>query len=297
MSEQQVISFDATILNEIQLCARRAKLGHIDRIGTVETAEALERGDLLHKCLELYYSGIASVSLDSETWRQLPILPEDTSDRVQLIRFITGTAAPFFAAKMTLPIDEVEETIFQFHEYTKFYENDGWRPLVVEEVGSKLLYEDESLKVIYNFKIDLIAEKGNLVIPFDHKSSKRRTTTLDLSNQFMGYAWGLGMQHVIVNKIGFQKTLKPVERFTRETMTYGRPRLEEWRLNTIFWAKQYAQYMKDGYFPMNFTSCDKYSGCPLRRICESDESGREWIIERDFKIKEPWDVAKILEAK
>ena len=47
----------------------------------------------------------------------------------------------------------------------------------------------------------------------------------------------------------------------------------------------------------NFTSCDKYTGCVYKDICEATPESRDHRIERDFKIGQPWDVARILEAK
>jgi hypothetical protein len=105
---------------------------------------------------------------------------------------------------MSLDPDVVDGTIYQFKEYTTHFQHDEWQPLAVEEVGTKCLYEDEILKILYNFKIDLMAQKGHILAPWDHKTSSRRGTVNSLSNQFIGYAYGVGVNYVVVNKIGFQ---------------------------------------------------------------------------------------------
>ena len=97
-----------------------------------------------------------------------------------------------------------------------------------------------------------------------------------------------------MNKIGFQKTLKPAERFQRYILTIDDTRIKEWISNAIYWVMQYAQFVDDDFYPMNLTSCDKYSGCMFRKICETDPDNRAWKLERDFKTVEEWDVAKQL---
>lgn len=294
----RVISVDSTILNSIQLCARKTKYNFVDSITLPEKAEPLERGDLLHKMLEFYY-GYIGECLDSNSEvakfvseMRLPPSKLKHDDLVQACEILAG----YFASKMSLPSEEVASVIYQFKEYAKFYEHDDWRPLAVEGVASKLLYEDDEVQFLYNGKVDLIAEHGNIRMPWDHKHSQRRQTPSSLSNQFRGYAWLLDMDYVLVNKIGFQKTLKPQERFTRDILTYSKSQLDEWRENTIWWCGFLDQCLQTGNFPMNLTSCDKYSGCIFQNLCERDPSSREWVMERDYKTQPKWDVAQILEA-
>src|SRR5258708_34287557 len=226
---QRIISLDSQVLNSIQNCARKTQYTFIEQLAPPEKAEALERGDLLHKCMELYYGMIGNcLNLKGDTASQLndASLLDVFTDKVEIVRYITAVATPFFGSKMSLPVDEVEGVIYQFHEYSKYYENEPWLPLAVEEVGSKILFENSEIQIIYNFKIDLVAEiNGSVIAPIDHKTSKRRTNPLDLSNQFMEYAWGIGRPNCIVNKVGFQKTLKPSERFQLEYMAYYDARL------------------------------------------------------------------------
>jgi hypothetical protein len=216
---------------------------------------------------------------------------------------------------MELPIEEIESTIYQFSEYCKYYEHDSWKPLAVEEVGSKLIFEDKDYQIIYSCKTDLVAQQVNIIAPFDHKTSKRREEPSSLSNQFIGTCYVLGFNNIVINKIGFQKTLKANERFQRFILTIDEARIAEWLQNTIFWSFFHlmltaedrkeritaAQHMVDQLeivsHPMNLTSCDKYSGCIYSSLCESSPEGRNWKIERDYKKEKDWDVAKILEAK
>jgi len=199
--KQKILAVDSQILNEIQNCARKAELAHIKNLRPLEKADALEKGDLMHKMLQTYYSlKLGQVSAD--LWDSLTEAGVNPSDKPQDAAISGGY---FFAAKSSLPEDISQEVIFQFREYVDHYKHDSWSPLAVEEVGSKIMYEDEDLKIIYSFKIDLIAEKGNIVAPFDHKTGSTTKEPSSLSNQFIGYAWALGSNTVIVNKIGFKR--------------------------------------------------------------------------------------------
>ena len=289
---QRIITIDSQILNSIQSCALKTKYSHIQNLKPTSKAAALERGDLMHRLLEPYYSLLMDEpNFNTETWKELKAAGIEPKKPVE-----TGVASGYyFATKLELPIDICEETIYQFREYAEHYRHDQWHPLAVEEVGTKVMYEDDDIRIDYVFKIDLVAEKGHLVAPFDHKTSKQRKEPSSMSNQFIGYAWGLGVNNVVVNKIGFQKTLRPDERFQRYTLPIDNERIEEWIKNSTWWIKYLDSCIKEDNWPMNLTSCDKYDGCIFRRICEANPQVREAKLSRDFDAGEEWDVAVALE--
>jgi hypothetical protein len=138
----------------------------------------------------------------------------------------------------------------------------------------------------------MVAEKGNMIAPFDHKSSRQRKRPNELSNQFRGYCWVLNSSHIVINKIGFQKTLSAADRFERHIITYSPDTLQEWVENSSWWARLYYYHLQSGHWPMNLTSCDKYSGCFYEPICVKDSDSRKWVIQRDFAKGKVWDVAK-----
>jgi len=289
----KIITFDASILNVIQNCFRKAQYSFIYNLAPHEKEESLEKGDLMHKMMEPYYGMLGPQKYDTPVWRELiEAGVKPIGDPVQ--RAIE--AGMYFSTKLSIPMETAEEVIKQFRDYCEFYRNDVWHPLAVEEVGSKLFHEEEDLQIIYNFKIDLIAEKGNIVAPFDHKTGKMRKDPISLSNQFIGYCYALNCNHIVMNKIGFQKTLTPAERFQRFVFNIDNDRIEEWRKNAIWWVKRFQECIEEENYPMNLTSCDKYSGCIFKRICESDPGSRDYKLARDFSTVEKWDVAKTLEA-
>jgi len=294
--EQKIVSLDATILNTYQSCPLKVKQAFVDLLKPNVKAEALEKGDLFHKLLEVYYSyRFDMMDFRSDTWgelREAKIEPGDLTPEV----FCTKVVGPFFASQMNTPPEILEEVIYQFGAYCEFYKHDEWHPLAVEQVGSKILFEDEEWKIIYNIKCDLVAEKGTRIAPWDHKTGSRRSTPNSMSNQFIGTCFVLGMNYMMINKIGFQKTLAPNERFQRFLLNIPQTRIDEWVKNTTWWAKELHKSISEDNWPMNLTACDKYSGCVYIPICESTPEMRLFTISRDFSVGEKWDVAAILEA-
>ena len=250
--------------------------------------------------LEIYYSlQLKNFDFDTPVWKEIISsgIKAPVNKKHESIREFSIQVGQYFSTKMSLATEDIEESIYQFREYCNYYERDQWNPLAVEEVGSKILYEDEFYKFIYNFKIDLVAERGTIIAPFDHKTSRRRSEPSSLSNQFIGYCYGLGLNNIVINKIGFQKSLSPQQRFNRFILTIDDARIQEWIENTTQWCARILESQENNSWPMNLTSCDKYSGCIYSSLCESDPESRIYKIERDFKVEQPWDIAKELEKK
>jgi hypothetical protein len=250
--------------------------------------------------MEVYYSlQLKNFDFNTEVWKEIISsgIKAPSDRKHDSIRDFAITVGRYFSTKMDLGFEDIEESIFQFKSYADYYQHDSWSPLAVEEVGSKILFENESYKFIYNFKIDMIAEQGRVIAPFDHKTSKRRSEPSSLSNQFIGYCYGLGLNNIVINSIGFQKTLSPQQRFNRFILTIDQDRINEWIENTIHWCARIIQHQEENNFPMNLTSCDKYSGCIYSSLCETDPESRLYKIERDFKVGESWDVGRHLEGE
>lgn len=291
MSEEKVnIVFDSQILNSVQLCALRTKYAFHDDLQPPEKATPLEEGDLLHQMFEVYNLGLIEgnneeIKYDNEKWPKL----------------VDKAVAHGEEASVTMGLfpAEVSEVIFQFREYCKHNRLDGIKILEVERPFMIELYNDEDLRVLYTGKIDRYTDSPNYgLCPRDYKKSKRTETPSALSNQFTGYAYATGSDIVLVDKVGFQKTLTPEERFKTYTMYYTPAAKEEWKQDTIWWARQYAFYITTGTWPRNRTSCDKYSGCIFAKICEAATGeAREHIIKTQYIIGDHWDPTDVLKKK
>jgi hypothetical protein len=185
-------------------------------------------------------------------------------------------------------IQLVWDTMDQYFDY---YKNDSWIPIFAEHVLQDVIYEDDEVRIIWKAKLDLAVDTNNGIYPVDHKTMKQRRDTNSLNNQFMGQCIMMKSRGVIINKIGFQKSLKAAEKFTRPIVSYSLDRLTEWsQIILPFWAKQLLAYSEIGFYPPNFTHCEnKYGFCPFKEVCEADSGMREEVLRLHFVKGEVWN--------
>lgn len=277
--DKEIIVVDSQKLNTIQSCACKYDFNFNENLSPIHKAEPLERGSLIHHMLETYYS----MHKYRQRW------PIHFNQRK--IRQICERVADYFAVKMELSIEDVDDTFRVFKEYIEYYWAEPHQTLAVENVGSKVMYEDEELVIIYETKIDWIWSLPQIpLMPTDHKSSGRRGDVEDLSNQFIGYCWMLNVRNLMVNKIGFQTTVKPKDKFERHIKSYPLPIIEAWVENSVWWIKQLRHHEAANVWPLNLTSCDKYSGCIYKPICLSPAESKEFKKRQLYQVTEPWDI-------
>jgi hypothetical protein len=176
-------------------------------------------------------------------------------------------------------------------QYVDFWRNDHWVPLEVEVVKSKVLYEDDEVRVLWKAKLDWIADTNQGIYPIDHKTMKANRKTLKLNNQFKGQCILMNTHNVFKNIVGFQTTLKPEEKFLRPPISYSTPDLMEWQYEILpYYSKLLLMYAETGYWPPNFEHCEgKYGHCSFVKVCESDPGERENEIKQLFIVGEPWN--------
>jgi len=267
---------DSQMLEAIQACPRLYKYKFIDNLRPLKKSEYLDKGSLLHECLEIFY-------LSYE---------EKYEERIKL----AIAHGQKYSIGIALPIEDCNEVIFQFKEYAEHYKMDGWKPLVingiplVEHCFSVILHEDEEIKIIYSGKIDLIAETPVGKIIVDHKSESRRSEPSTLTNQFIGYASALQIYSVWINKVGFQKTLSRNDRFRRIMKSYNPGWIEEWKIGVVQDIKDAVRTIQAGDFRGRFVSCDRYTwGCDYKSLCETTEDNRVFKAKVFFQVGEQWD--------
>lgn len=181
------------------------------------------------------------------------------------------------------------ETIQQYLDY---YKNDSWTILEIENVRSKIIYQDDELRILWKAKLDLLVQPINATPhPVDHKTMKQNRSTLSLNNQFMGQCVNTDSRSVIINKIGFQKTLKPADKFKKDVISYDYNRLIEWQSEIVpYYAKLLLMYAESGYYPPQLTHCEtKYGLCAFTEVCGSNPDMREMEIKRLFKVGPAWN--------
>lgn len=276
---KKVVVLDSTMFSSLEQCALQFDLAFNRDLEPIAGNSAIEEGSLVHTIMEPYYESIKA------GW---PL------EKARDFAIERGREA---AMDFDLPMDETEEIIFNFREYTERWGNENFKILDVETPFAIQLYNSDELQVIYIGKIDLLVSTSKFPkLVIDHKKRRQNKPISMFSNQFIGYCIATGTQHMEVNSFGLQKTLSPTERFTRIPVSYPIEVQRRWIKNTIWWAGQYVYHEETGIWPTNWTSCDKFSGCQFKKICQSpmDES-QEYVIKTQFKVRpEKWDPSKPL---
>jgi len=287
---KQVLMIDSQILNMYQECGTKFYYNFIMNVRPLFKPEAFDKGDLLHHMLKFHYKML----------RHNQIVKTDIN-KGKLISYneiiqICVKKAQSHMLGLDLDVDLGLEVIKTYESYARYYTNESWQILEVERPFARVLFESDDIKIVYCGIIDLLTH----VCIADHKSSSRRGNISALSNQFMGYAWAFNLYNVVINKIGFQKTLKPEEKYERQTMSYSTANINEWINNTTRTAialYEDLQRIQELMNKRNFTACDKYSGCVFQNICAANPDAREFIINKDYKIGDPWLPVKGLSVK
>lgn len=276
---------DSQILNDYQACPCKTYYRFIRNVRPLIKESAFDKGGLLHYMMKYHYKLIKHNQ--THAGKQIPY--------ADIMRIVIRKAEKYMIT-LDLDIETCQKVLKTYDEYAKYYANEAWQIIAVEQPFARVIYEDESLKIIYTGIIDLATN----ISVVDTKTSERRGEPTGLSNQFMGYAWAFNVNNVVINKVGFQKTLPPEEKFERYTKSYPAEILEEWKQNTIREAKKlYLDLLEVKFMEgkKNFTSCDKYGGCIFSQICGTIPEARDFVIQQKYKIGEAWEPVKTLETK
>jgi len=287
MTDRKNVIFDSTILNSIQDCAEKNNLSHNQDLRPVERKTYFEEGDLLHNMFEFYNL----VLRDTRT----EIL-YDNEKYDDLLKAIADYGQWYSVQKELLP-SEASEVIFQFNAYANHTRMDGVTVLEVEKPFTINLYKDDELGVYYTGKIDRYTDTPPYgLVARDYKSGGQRGKPKNLSNQFTSYCYAMNSELIIVDKVGFQKTLKPEQRFEHHPLYYNAFKKEQWKKDTIWWARLYAFYIETNTWPRNRTGCDKWGGCDFVPVCDAnDEETRQHLLKTLYVIGDHWDVSAVLE--
>lgn len=272
------IILDATTLTTLMSCARLTDFRfNRDFQSSHGKGKALEMGLIVHTYLEHKYRNQINGFGKKES-HQYGMTAAQIFSRSEEVRNTSDE-------DIALALDTCEQ-------YNAFWANDTWVPVEVEVVKDKLLYEDDEIRILWKAKLDWLVDVAQVgIVPVDHKTMSQRRDIVSLNNQFMGQCLVSGTRTMFVNKIGFQKTLKPNEKFGRVPVTYSFDRLVEWQSIILpYWAKQMVTYHEMNFWPPNFTHCEsKFGYCQFKGICESETNIREDALRNDFVVGTKWD--------
>lgn len=291
------VVLDATTLNAYLVCEEFLNLRHNHNLVPLSgPGDNLEKGLMMHHILETYYLAKRE-HLNRETANQLAMATGMlyTTGCEQCIKneCLIHKNNPYKGLQ-SIKIDDAHYVIHTFQQYEEFWKNDSWRTLDVEYVVGAVIYEDDEISLLWKAKCDWLVETDEAFgVSVDHKTASRREDVNSLDNQFIGQCVVTKQTKMFRNVIGFQSSLKPNEKFTREAVNYTKDRMAEWILEMASYAYDIVALQESGRYRHKFTSCKrKYGDCIFRRICEGNPSDRQRLIEAQFRIADRvWDIS------
>lgn len=298
-STKEYVIMDSQLLGKLMKCPRDFHYTfNLNKRPDIGKSNAFECGGLVHFILEHFYKSIigghnrsAAISRGFDAGKEF-LKPYDPSNIYQLDKSYMGLQNTEELSSNKPKRTGWKHVFHTMEEYFDYWRSENWTPIEVENVRRHIIYEDDELSIMWKAKFDLIEDSHIGFISTDHKTMSQVRDTVSLNNQFIGQCVLLNQRRIQINKIGFQTSLKPEEKFLRPLITYSADRIAEWRFETVpYYARQLLAYYKAQYYPQNFHSCeDKYGYCMFKNVCEHDRNMREKMLELEFKTVEPWDV-------
>lgn len=274
------LRIDSQILTSFSRCERRCNFHFQERLESKMKSKYLEMGSGVHVGLESYYNDLK--------------LAVPFKERVEKALI---TANTYMVTETELSTADIAIVLLSINEYTAYRREDRIEVKMVEQpfskemfVGKDLLGED--ITILGEGKIDLIFNDENGDGVMDHKSSSRNFELTDMVNQFFFYNWATDLS-VTHNRIGFQKSLSPADKFKRTRFKYSDDLRADWKRWAIKKSLQYAYSLQTGEWEPNYTACEGNFGffCAYQTLCKYP-SMAEQSKKLEFKIGEVWDVFK-----
>ncbi len=321
--KKQNVILDATVLTTIMACPCLVDLRFNHHFQSLAgKSNPLECGSIVHKIKEVFYqeqikgydrktaiaSGMTAGLMYIQGCRHctdfestaVPMNATDPNSKKDIItKPPCGHQINEYPGVMNTPAENetkpkrtgykwVLETMEQYFDRWK---NEVWVPLESERVRSKVLYEDDNIRILWKAKLDVIVDTFNGIYPCDHKTMQQNRKNVSLNNQFMGQCLVADTRSVYINKIGFQKTLKSEEKFKREMISYSAERLLEWQSTTLpYYAYELLTYNETGHWPQRLTHCvNQFGHCQFVPVCEANPDDRERVLREGYMVGEPWD--------
>ena len=303
------VILDATVLTSLMSCPRLTDFRFNLSLQSISgKSNSMECGSILHKFLEVFYGSIingvkreAAIGYGMAAAEMYiagcPTCTDFKPSEAQP-KPICGHRPNDYPGVKNTP-KESEGYLIGWHyvldtcdQYQQFYRNDHWVPLEVETVKGKILYEDDEIRILWKAKLDWVVDTNQGIFPVDHKTMKQRRNTNSMNNQFMGQCIVMETRQMIINKVGWQTSLKPEDKFTRNPVPYSAARLFEWQSETLpYYAKLLLMYAETGHWPPNFNNCEtKYGNCNFyEHVCSSDPQMREENIKLNFYVGPEWN--------
>lgn len=285
------VVLDSQIMNSLMGCYRLTDLRFNHNFQAISgKSNSLECGSIMHKFLEFYYGSLAKGTNKKDAF-QIGMAKAELyiqSDPNDLKEYPGVRNTPMESNGNVIGWQYVLDTCQQYFD---FWIKDHWVPLWTEQVRSKVLFRDDEMEILWKAKIDLNADTNQGIFPVDHKTGKQNRETIVLNPQFIGQTLVMGTNTMIVNKIGWQKSLKPEEKFLRVPVSYNSELQLEFMGEILpYYASMMIGCARNGYWPPNYMNCDtKYGKCAFYEICKTTPDTRNELLQSQFMVGEPWN--------
>lgn len=301
MTEKQHVILDATVLSTLMSCPRLVDYRYNKNL-VLKTGKSnsLEAGSLVHIILEFYNKSLIagksrndSIEIGYIAGREF-LNGEYRNNNTYLRKDDDYASARFIETEESNKYDLGWKFIFDtMDQYFDYWRNDSFSIIEVESVRTRTIYEDDELIVGWKSKLDRIIDMSNGMMPVDTKTMKQRRDTNSNNIQFMGQCFITDSRQMMIDKVGFQTSLKPHEKFERSIVNYTFDRLEEFKNEIVpHYARMLLAYSEADNFPPNFTHCEnKFGSCDFYKhdVCNSDRRMRDETLAIYFKEGRKWD--------
>ena len=278
MKRKTTIIANSHGIGDFLQCSMRYKYAQIEQLEPAKSYTPFVRGTVITNLLSYYYQS-------------------------KLFGTYTPTTCLDAISKFVDPepnLSNEDKTLLtsRFLQYWKYYMNETWKPLAVEQNGhedhpenkgtgfSKVLFENDRLLFVYEGEPDLVLRTPSLVV--DHKSQSRKSDLFTHSNQFRGYSWATGISDFGINYFGLQATGDEKLWFRRQLITFQRSQIEQWKNDMIRVYFEILRVVVNKFYARSWQCEGKYGVCSYFPLCKNSylDFIEADIKKREFKVKE-----------
>ncbi len=282
------VQVDSQVLSAFMGCPQRYDYVHNQHLRPIEgLSKSIIRGGTIHHAMLEY-------------WKERI----KTNDYEKAIGLAVKVAKERFEKEIKIDAEYKLDSLKNLLEFLKYIQSSSWIPLEAEKHFRVIIFEDEATKfrILLTGRIDLIMRTPQIpVLPIDVKTESERWFHSQMSNQYRIYCLACNVNLFGVQRVGFQTTLPPDQKFKLELLPFDQDVLEEFRTITLpFWVKRLIESHETGFYPMNTTDCvhghfkcyfsDAYNG----GICNVSRSVRQQKLDRYFVKGEEWDPSVVV---
>lgn len=302
-------AWDSTSIKTAEECLRKYQYTMIEGWKSNSESVHLRFGGHYATAIEHFYKhkalGMSHDEALLEVLRELMIDSWD-HDLDEGGNRIPGTGKPYeppVDAPGSAKLKTRENLVRTFIWYIEQFANDPAEPIILSN-GKPAVELSFRLEVdhgiIFSGHMDRLTEYAGNIMGLDNKT----TGTTITSRYFEQYSPDVQMSmYTFAGKAIYQIPVKGMiidaaqiavgfSRFERGLTMRTDGQLQEFYDTTIDTILRARHATEMEIFPMNRTSCDKFGGCPFRRVCSKDPAVRPQFLKADFHKGERWDPLK-----